>query len=67
MLRLWLLWIPSTRLIICQLWENAITVDVMGKRGLPRVPVYSLENRMRCVVSREKGVNDSRKMPADGF
>lgn len=55
MLRPWLLWIPSTRLIICQLLENAITVDVMGKKGLPCVPVYSLENRMRCVVGREKG------------
>lgn len=37
------LWIPSTPLIICQHWENAIIVEVMAKRGLSCVSVFSEE------------------------
>lgn len=66
-LRSWLLLDSKHASDYLSLLATAVTVDVMAKRGLACVPAYSLENRMRCVASREKGVNDSRKMPADGF
>lgn len=61
------LWIPSTPLI-CQLWENAIIVDVVAKGGLLLECVYVCLKRWDEVCCEEtEGVNDGRKMPADGF
>lgn len=47
------LWILST-LLICQLWENAIIVDVVAKGGLLLEGACMCRGGIRCALKRQK-------------